>query len=119
MLKAPTMKEIQDKVLGLFELELDDFRKHLKTRKSKYQQPRHLIVAIARIYYGRAKSYEQIGAFFGKDHATAMNSCKRVKNYIETDKEYVAFILPVLQPALDFIEERNKFIKGKFKIDFD
>jgi chromosomal replication initiator protein len=57
-----------------------------KTRESKIKEPRQMAHKLAKKL--TRYSYKEIGYRIGeKDHATAMHSCKRINNLIDTEPQ--------------------------------
>lgn len=67
----------------------NDPRKKGLPKKSEYVEGRQVAHALAYRNKNIKDSLASIGSYFGgKDHATVLNSNKKVKNYCETDKKY-------------------------------
>ena len=80
---------ITDTIFGYYG---GDQKENLSCRKSEYQEPRHVVAYLIRkhIKIGHNKvSYAYIGEKLGKkDHATIINSCKKVSGWIETNSMF-------------------------------
>lgn len=63
-------------------IELTDIKD--KRRNGELLYPRQLIMYFAKEF--KLGSLAEIARPFGRDHATVINSCKSIKNYIDTDK---------------------------------
>jgi len=79
--KLMTYKNIINKISQYYNRPITMIK--AKTRKREYLVPRQLSM-----YFGRAitkLSYRVLAGEFNQDHATAHQSCKVIKNYIDTN----------------------------------
>ncbi len=79
------------KTCSIFEQDPVKVRTNNKNRKREYVDIRNVTIALFRMFLKNPTgddrmSYAEAGAYFEKDHATAMHSCKTVKNLYDTDK---------------------------------
>lgn len=63
-----------------------------KTRKREIVLARQMVMYFLKLINGSSISWEKVGSFYGKDHATAMHASKAVKNLIDTDRNVAARI---------------------------
>ena len=59
---------------------------HRNSRKPEVIDVRNTAIYLCRSTLH--KTYAEIGAYFVKDHATIINSCKRVENRLDTEPEF-------------------------------
>lgn len=75
------LQTIEDAVCQEWGVTIEEMKQ--RTRKRRICEPRQVIMWYNREY--RKYSFDMASAPFDLDHATAMNACKIVKNYLETD----------------------------------
>jgi|TARA_B110000908_G_C10138147_1_gene395464 chromosomal replication initiation ATPase DnaA len=84
---TPLGKLKKETILKAICIELEmDFKevKSRKTREKEFAYARHLYAYFCRNYTN--ESFESIGKFINKNHATIIHSNKTIENWIEVDK---------------------------------
>lgn len=84
-----TIKHIERIVCKERRVGIDEI--HIKCRKDKYRIPRQTIIYFARELVKVDKkpiTFAKIGAYFGRDHSTAISSCKAIQNMYDTNKSF-------------------------------
>jgi len=83
-----------------------DVLKNTKTRKREYVEPRQM--AMYFLYTYTTLSYEGVGRYFNKNHATVLHATRNIPNFIEYDKGlremFVAIRANILQNAPTLIK---------------
>jgi len=78
--------EVFRRVCLLFKADPIEVKKNNKVRKHKYLKVRQLTVAILKKNYGF--SYRESAEIFLQNHATALNSVRKIDDYIKFDKDF-------------------------------
>jgi hypothetical protein len=77
-----------DIIRDVFKHEQQDYEgRFLRNKKMEAVQARQRAMYLIKHFFPKT-SYSQLGRYFGKDHATAMHSCRLVTNFIATEKGY-------------------------------
>ncbi len=80
----PEILEIEEKVCNHLQLEKNKVRS--PTTKREYVEARQIVIYLAKT---KLKwTFEQAGAIYGKDHATAMYAVRTIKGLLETNKSF-------------------------------
>jgi hypothetical protein len=103
------MNEIIEKVKHLIERD----QLNVKTRKREVVYKRAYLMYILR---KQELSFNKVGSFFNKDHATAMYQCKMVNRYLHemNDEIYINYVRDYL---LEF--EGEKYTKPVYNLTMD
>lgn len=102
-------------ICDYFYIDQKDFYKNFKSRKRKYVKIRQIVSYFLKEY--TALSLQDIGDIFDKDHATAIDSIKKVKNYIDTDKQFKVDIEALDKKINPYFSNKVISVKRRFKID--
>lgn len=85
-----------------------DVRTFTRTRKREKVQARQIAhhIAVKKFMY----TYQKVGDFYDKDHATVIHSCKTVNNLLDTDQRFKQMFFEITQK---FNTNDNRNIESK------
>jgi len=100
---AEKLATIRRKMYSVFHINSNQFF-HTKTRKRDIVWPRQLYMTILQriLFFLHAKA----GAEFGRDHATALHSARKVDDFIEMDREWKELFYPIFRTIQGCYGER-------------
>lgn len=104
-LKLQTIESIVCRVFGFTPQEMN---KEIKHRKRELVKARQIFHYLAKKY--TPMSLYQIGAYYHKDHATVLHSCRVVTNIVETkDKDFYPLLLEAENRLQEFIQNNYDY----------
>lgn len=84
-----------------------------KRRKGEIVRVRQMFSYLVRKHFRNTVSLELAGSYFGQDHATVINSVKKISNLIETDKNFRNFFKAIeeeyIVTTVDAIKRQSKY----------
>tara|TARA_R110002167_G_scaffold243070_3_gene448644 strand:- start:1329 stop:1634 length:306 start_codon:yes stop_codon:yes gene_type:complete len=84
ILKTKSLEKSIEEVCQHFNVELEKIKEH--SRKRIYSDPRAIICYLLRTEHHW--TWEKVGGFFNRDHATGLHHSNRVAGLMEVDKQY-------------------------------
>lgn len=114
-MKPLKLKRVVAAICIYYEMDISEFYNSYHSRIRKYVKIRQIASYFFKLYTDL--SLHDIGYAFNKDHATVLNSIKKVKNYIDTDKQFkrqIEELNDIIKPILTF---SGFSVKRKYKIE--
>ncbi|CAK0758543.1 Chromosomal replication initiator protein DnaA [Gammaproteobacteria bacterium] len=81
-----SIEKIEQTIITHYNITLNDL--YSKSRVKIYKEPRQICMYLIRKFV-LGMTYDKIAKHYNKNHATVIWACKRIKGYLEVDKEFI------------------------------